>query len=466
MGERHVCRTHELLQLGSHAAPLRARTVTTTGRHRQLVIVAQFSDVPFQGDDFMQLWNDIYNAKNYTALGHYGSMHDYFYAQSYGQFDLQFDLFFTTLPNGYAYYGVNDSKGYDRRAGEMVVDAVKGVEDQIADWSVYDWDADGYINQVIIQYSGKGENDRGGANTIWPHQWTLSEEGTGVYTLPNGLKIDCYECSSELDRDNEYGTFGVLCHEFSHCFGLPDYYNGSTQFVGMWDVMDYGLYNGNGFCPAGYTAHERMLMGWLEPTELTEPATVSGMQPVNEQPEAYLVRNDGYSNEFYLLENRQQTGWDSCVPGSGLLVFHIDYNQLAWSMNQPNTSSNKRYTIFAANNNTSDSKSALWPYPYQDNDSLTNNSKPAATLLHKNSDGTNYMNKPLTHMQVTDGLASFDFMGGATAGILSLRASSGLAPSRVYDLHGHSLGTSLVSLPQGIYIIRYANGETKKVVKH
>jgi M6 family metalloprotease-like protein len=94
--------------------------------------------------------------------------------------------------------------------------------------------------------------------------------------------------------------------------------------------MDYGNYNGNGYCPAGYSAHERWLMGWLTPTELTSATTVTDMPALNDKPQAYLIRNDGFENEYYLVENRQQKGWDTNIPGKGILIFHIDYDPTLW----------------------------------------------------------------------------------------------------------------------------------------
>ena len=178
--------------------------------------------------------------------------------------------------------------------------------------------------------------------------------------------------------------------------------------------MDNGNNNGGGFQPCNYSAHERMLMGWLMPTELTEVSTITCMPQLEEEPIAYLIRNDGWANEYYIVENRQQTGWDQSLPGSGLVVFHIDYDANVWATDMPNSSKRKRYTIIPANNKTSVYQSSGWPYPYEENNQLTNDSEPAATLLNANSDGSMLMNKPLTNICVTGGLASFDFKGGAT----------------------------------------------------
>ena len=333
----------------------------------------------------------------------------------------------------------------------------------------YDWNGDGFVNQLLIIYAGKGSGYGGfggGYDAIWPHQYwmtghtdqethekcsALSVTGTDGKTL----LVDSYCAVQELKSDDTYGAFGTLCHEFSHCFGFPDFYYGSTKYVGAWDIMDSSYYNNNGFCPSDYSAHERWLMGWLTPTELKGTTTVDNMPNLSEQGVAYLIRSEGNSNEYYMVENRQQKGWDAGLPGSGILIFHIDYDPALWVSitDAPNKSSRQHYVIIPANNtwNYTDSNAANWTYPYAGNNQLTNTSTPAATLFNANADGTMFMNKPLTDLAVdASGLASFSFTGGPTA----VSLPSVLGPYKVlYDLGP-------------IHIIRLANGEIMKVMKH
>jgi len=190
-----------------------------------------------------------------------------------------------------------------------------------------------------------------------------------------------------------------------------------------------------------------MMMGWMTPKPLTVSQTISDM-PANE---VYIIYNDGHPDEYYMVENRQQTGWDSSLPGSGLVAFHVDYDENTWLFGVPNTSSKLCYHIIPANKESSYSYEAYWPYPYLGNDSLTNHSKPAATLNNENTDGTKLMNKSLRDISITDGKASFRFTIDQSTGIVEHRTSQ---PYTVL----HDLGP--------IYIIRYANGDVKKVMKH
>ena len=443
------------------STPLQSHTFL--GERRQLVILAAFSNASFVSPSPVDLWGKIFNQEKFSEGRFHGSVHDYFADQSYGKFLLSFDLMFAQLTKPYGYYGGNDPNGNDEKVGEFVVDAIKEIEKDVTDWSPYDWDGDGTVEQVFILFAGKGQNDGGSSQAIWPQQWRLSEEGTGSYTVSSGGKdfiIDNFGCFAELDGDGGYGSFGTLCHEYGHCLGLPDFYYGtSSSVVHAWDVMDYGLYNDDGYCPAGYSAHERMFLGWLDIKELTAPVTIKQMAPVNEQQEAYLIRNDAYEDEFFVLENRQKTGWDTHLPGSGLMIFHIDYNEDVWLYGVPNSYALKRYSVVPANNKSNRYYEGGWAYPCSspDNHSFTDNSSPAATLIH--TAGGKYLGKPVTNIQLSDGLASFDFMGGNPSGI-ALSPSQEERPQRIYDLMGSYRGTSLVPLPAGIYLI---NGQ--KVVK-
>jgi hypothetical protein len=158
-------------------------------------------------------------------------------------------------------------------------------------------------------------------------------------------------------------------------------------------------------------------MGWLMPTELTTATTVTDMSALNDKPQAYLIRNNGYENEYYIVENRQQIGWDANLPGKGIIVFHIDYDPDLWisPSEYTNTPNRQHYLIIPANDFASTGSSNRWSYPYYYNNELTNTSTPAATLWNDNTDGTKLMSKPLTNMAVSGELASFDFMGGSTA---------------------------------------------------
>jgi M6 family metalloprotease-like protein len=440
------------------------------GDRRQLVVLVSFQDLDFAEDHegALQKWGKIFNAENYAEGRFVGSIHDYFMAQSYGQFNLKFDLLFVELPDGRSKYCSTYSD--DENSQYMVDDIVDVLQTQGIDWSLYDWNGDSFVDQLLIIYAGQGMNAGGGPNTIWPHQWWMSQhenletEDPDDYrsyrTVVQGDKeyyIDCYCCLQEYVAGNPPRTpFGTICHEYTHCFGFPDlYYNTGTKVLGYWDLMDSGNYNGEDYRPCNYSAHERMLMGWLTPVELTSSTIITDMPALVDEPVAYLIRNDGMENEYYIVENRQQRGWDEDLPGSGIVVSHIDYDKDLWisTTESVNSSSEKHYQIIPANNRLGVSASSGWAYPYvmKDihdndsiaNDSLTNTSRPAATLYNPNVDGKLLMSKPITCMAVdANGLASFLFMYDSISSVREVpfyQEWGHDTSTPIYDLQGRRL---------------------------
>lgn len=399
--------------------------ISYTGKKKGLIILVQFSDLKFKETNTLDLYKRIVNEVGFSdeSIGFKGSVKDYFFAQSYGQMEFDFDIVGpVTMPNSYKYYGKNNAyTGSDENVGEMVMEACKAVDDQV-DYKQYDWDGNRDVEQVFIIYAGHGEASYPDDNTIWPHKYSI-RSATGKMLTLDGVVVDTYACSCELGQTEKIDGIGTICHEFSHCLGLPDFYD--TQYGGdygthTWDLMCQGSYNGDSFSPANYTAYERMYVGWLQPTVLTDDVQVSSMQPLGDSPEAYIIYNDNNENEYYMLENRQRTGWDEYLPNSGLLITHIDYNKRAWDYNVPNSTSgqsmygisnpHERCAIVLADNSSSYYNPEGDVYPYGYNNSLTNTSTPAASLYNSNTDGSLYLNKSVRDIvRNGDGTISFSF---------------------------------------------------------
>lgn len=382
------------------------------GQKRVLVLLVEYSDKSMIHTQ--QEFSDMLNQEGYSVNGSVGSARDYFLDQSGELLDLQFDVVGPyTLSNNMAYYGKNNYSSYDTNVGTMVKEACTLAKGDV-DFSKYDWDGDGIVDALFIYYAGFSESEGASTNTVWPHSSTLVNESGSAIRL-NGYTINSYSCSSELrgTSGQQMSGIGTLCHEFSHQMGLPDTYDvSSNSGYGMqsWDLMHSGNYNQKGYVPPCYTAMERYYFGWLTPKE---PETlVTDMKSLSESQEAYILRNDAYSNEFYLLENRQPIKWDSSLEGHGLLITYVDYNATTWSNNKLNTnSSHQCYTVVPADNNTNKTTVAGDIYPgTSGNSSFTNTSTPAATLYYKNSDGTKYLNKPIYNICEEDGRISFSYM--------------------------------------------------------
>ncbi len=401
-----------------------------TGDKKGIIILVNFKDVSFEAtqSDF----HNLANTANYNEGNFKGSMYDYFLDQSDGLFRLTFDVVGPyTLSKDYSYYGENDNKGNDMHAAEMVIEALN-LADPDVNYADYDWDGNLEVEQVYVVYAGKGEADGGNANTIWPHEYDLYSanyygDGSGPQTL-DGVRINTYACGGEKNGGTgETAGIGTMCHEFSHCLGYPDFYDtdySGGQGMGYWDLMDSGSYNGNGYLPAGYTSYERWIAGWKTPIELDNTQSINNMSALQEYgSKTYVIYNKGNRNEYYLLENRQKTKWDASLPGAGLLILHVDYDETIWKNNKPNDVPNHQrmtwiaadnqyqYTMYQGKKYYTPNGMANDPFPYGTVNAFGRNTTPAATLYNQNTDGTYFLDSSIENItQNSDGTISFDIV--------------------------------------------------------
>ncbi len=397
---------------------------------RGLVILANFSDKTMQASNTQTAFHNMLNADTYTDNGAYGSARRYFKEQSYGKYIPDFDVVGpVTAPNTMAYYGGNDADGNDQNAELLIRDVCQLVDDEV-DFSNYDADNDGKVDFVFVVYAGYGEAEGGGDNTIWPHQWDLGSAGVSL-TL-DGKRVYSYACSSELAYSTKKRAgIGTFCHEFSHVLGLRDLYptdGGSHKTQGDWDIMSSGNYNNDGNTPPSYSAYERFMLGWLEPTILNE-ATTTTLHDIQSNEEAYIITSTGKHNldgadpnptSFFLLENRQKTAWDQYLPGHGMIITKVNYNYSNWYYNRVNnTESSQGVDLIEADGVTSSSKYGKLKDAF-----------PSGAKAY-----TPYSNYPITNITETSGVITFDFMGGGGEDVTGVTVS----PSSDYLFLGDEL---------------------------
>ena len=363
---------------------LSATTFPLFGSPKALVIIVEFKDIKFgrynsaefSYDDYAEengvhaYWSDLLSKKGFDGFGATGSCLDYFSSNSVDtdgnpQFTPDFDLYGPVeLPNNMSYYGTNDMWGNDKRAEKMVTDALAILDDTV-DFSQYDTDGDGVIDNVYIFYAGYGEADGGPANSVWPHSWDLS--AANETCVVDGVRADHYACSNETDfqakRPDGIGTF---VHEFSHVMGLPDLYAtdySSAYTPGEYSVLDYGPYNNDGRTPPAYSAYERYALGWMTPRDLLVGEEDYELENLFDSNDAIIIRTEK-ENEYYLAENRQNTGWDTYIPGHGMLIWHIDFIQSVFDSNKVNNTSTHQYVdLIEANGRKSASTASAHPFP-------------------------------------------------------------------------------------------------------
>jgi len=452
----------------TRGASTRVALPKPTGTIHYPVVLCQFPDRSFKGSasTSQAKWESRLNGRGFSEQGAKGCVGEYFEKQSGGVFSPVFDILgAVTLPDSMAYYGGNVG-GDDRRPEQMIRDACKATG---ADFSPYDHDGDGYIDMVMVIFAGRGENHSDEEDAIWPHMSTTSGKIGNV-------SLSTYACVAELGIDSDYSGHATFCHEFSHYLGLPDLYpitGNAYSIFDEWDLMDGGNYTNNGYSPPNYSAHERYICGWTDLDEhvLTEATTISGMRAIDDEFDYYVIRNDADAKDFYIVENRQQKGWDELIPGNGLLITRVNHYVMGDLF--PNGSSSCDITLVAADNRTyRQSESyfglpdrddaghryylSLAAYPYAEGDAFNNE------LTDTSTPAMAFSGKPITNIQMDgDGLITFDFMKSSTA--ISSPSAVASEPVAWFDIQGHVLP----GLPQspGIYIIRYADGTTQKITR-
>lgn len=467
--------------------------ITYKGVKKGLVVLVDFKNKKFADGHDLEYYKNVINGKDFSdeEEGYVGSVRDYFLAQSNGQFELDFDVVGpVTMSKNYGYYGNDGAYQKDEKVYEMIKEACDGIQDKV-NLKDYDWDGDGEADQVFFLYAGLGQASGGSAGTVWPHESELRYWPCGVLSYPTG-KINTYACANELQPETQGSSryisagIGTICHEFSHCLGFADMYDttgGGGYGMSVFDVMDQGSYNGNGFVPCNYTAFERIYAGWVEAIELESPATVKDMKSVSDYGRPFIMYNYKNTNEYFLLENRQNTGWDKGLYGSnGLLIVHVNYVPSRWANNTVNSSGEKIQCCTVVNadgsretTNQYSLQGDLYPYEVKGvtmNDEFTDESEPAAKLYTKNSDNSYALGIPITQIKRSKGSVSFLVCGGddknvidntfngVVDGINGVTVAKKATDNRIYSIDGRYLGTDASALGKGIYVVG-----GKKVVK-
>ncbi len=392
----------------------------TTGNRNLVCILVGFTDKAFtktQSD-----FNNLFNQVGYTTGGATGSVKDYYLENSYTQFNLTVDVAGPyTLAQNMAYYGANDSYGNDVRPRTMVTEAVN-LANASVNYANYDNDSDGYVDAVYVIFAGYGEEAYGPANAIWSHASGI----TPVYL--DGKYVSRYSCSPELSGNS--GTtitrIGVICHEFGHVLGAPDYYDtdyaesgGEFDGTGGWDLMAGGSWNNGGATPAHHNAYTKTYTyGWASVTTLSSPAIITLNNSVDNSDSFYRI-NTTTSNEFFLIENRYKHKFDASLPGSGMMIYHVHsgyasaaYNNIiniGHPLKMYPVSANATIDPTATITSYGTINSTSCPWPYSSKTSFTDATLPSS----KSWAGANTA-KPITNLtrNATAKTVTFYFMGG------------------------------------------------------
>lgn len=363
-----------------------------------VVILVEFEDLKFT--DSVEDFDNLLNIEGYNHNGATGSAKDYFNAQFNGTVNFSFDVYgIASLPENYAYYGKNTDIKTDARAHEMIIDACKELDSKI-DFSQYDQDGDGYIDDVYVFYAGGDEAELAGADHVWAHSHYVYS-GMGELVRLDGKILDLYACSSERrwkgTSNSPRSGIGTFCHEFSHTLGLNDFYDTDYEESGGYSkglykttsIMDSGNMNNSDNTPPFYNAIDREVLGLSSPILLGEGNY--SLEPIHKSGKYYRLNTD-VDDEYFLIECRSNESWDKYIGGSGLLVYHIDKStndsgysaylgknikaSQRWQTNEINCNPDHPCAyILPAYNNAIEAAQAF--FPFKENNALTPNTDPA-----------------------------------------------------------------------------------------
>lgn len=442
---------------------LMSNTFPVTGTPKALVILAEYPDVKFQSSDsynVKEYFNDLINGDNFTQFGATGSAKQYFRDQSQGKFIPQFDIYGPiTLPHERKYYGENVEYYGDDKPFYMITDALQILDSDI-DFSIYDTDKDGFIDNVYLFYAGQGEADYGPEDSVWPHS-------ADIRTLKqsfDGVTVGHYAVSNEWGKDEPCGI-GTFVHEFSHVMGLPDLYTTSTSFTDggteftpkQYSVLDFGPYNNAGRTPPNFGAYERNALGWNDALTTKGPATV---KLYDISCGDFLLIPTEKQKEFFLIENRQLTGWDAYIPNHGMLVWHIDYDEFSFKNNKVNNMKGHQYVDIVEANGIPDPDFADgYTFPGTTGKTeFTFTSDPAMK-----SWAGKEVPYPITNIaEDKNGVLTFDISGGGEtleSGIESIGNEATDIPV-YYNLQG----VRILSPEKGQMLIELSSGKSRKIM--
>lgn len=460
-----------------------------------VVILANFKDVKFKytKEDYEKMLNE----EGYSDYSSTGSARDYFIDSSYGKFSPTFEVYGPyDLSKNMSDYGGNVG-GNDRNPTGMVVEVCKLAEADGVDFSKYDTDNDGYVDNVYVFYAGEGEANGGSPSTIWPHRWvidpTYSFSGTKEDTKVSGVYLYDYACSNEICEENQHYIgndlqgVGTFIHEYGHVLGLPDLYNtsyGNTRTLEIYDVMDCSNYLNYGRTPVSYSAYERMFCEWVTPEQIFPDGNSTQVElPLIAEGKVLLITANGKEhnmdgknpdpNEFYLLENKPDTGWDyyanvTASPNyaqkgdKGMLITRVKYVSFLWDNNMVNNNSSNMGVSYVTNS------TQTYPYYYpmfpgkRNATSITFGNYEITDIVRDDETGKITFNIRNTKMSGIDDVTTAELKATGTNGAIEI---NGEAATSVFTVQGtlvYQGSNQRIEAAPGMYIVRMtaADGKT------
>lgn len=297
------------------------RIAPVSGVIRVLVIAVAFSDVNYtlSIDQIKKIW--------------FVTVPAYYREISYGKLTIQGDVYgWYKLPYSEAHYGrdcngIDDSDCSGSNHSWQIADDAVSLAKKDVDFSNYDY--------FVFLHSGRGEETSYMKDDVWSVTYV-----DGVSIRTNSKTLTRFNIVPELEEP-PYVPNGDWVLEFAHNLGVPDLYNttkgpnNGRTILGPWELMDKGSWNGDppGSLPAHMTAWPKIQLGFISGSMLatanpgvSSTFTVDSTEIASRNVHAIKIplTNAPNPSQYYLVEVRTKTGFDSALPESGVLITYVD----------------------------------------------------------------------------------------------------------------------------------------------
>lgn len=285
---------------------------STTGDFLGLVLLVDFSDFP-QAIGRQEI-DDFCNQVGYSGFGNNGSAFDYFRDVSDGKLRYKNHVAaYYRAAHPRTYY-TNPAIAYGTRAQELIREALDSLVASGFDFSGLTADSGGFIQALSVFYAGARSN--AWSQGLWPHSWALANS----YSVGAGRRFSDYQIT-DLGPQLTLRTF---CHENGHMIcDFPDLYDYDAvnvgNGIGHYSLMCFGGADKN---PTQVEAYLKHAAGWASRVTTLASGTTATVEAGKND---FLIHAKSAS-EYFILENRQQSGRDSALPDAGLAIWHVDIN--------------------------------------------------------------------------------------------------------------------------------------------
>lgn len=244
--------------------------------------------------------------------------------------------------------------GSDAMVGQMLVDGLREA-DALLDFTQFDNDGpdgvpdsgddDGFVDAFAMEFQEEQLTCQGLGPTIWGHRWVVSGWNGEPYLSDdigmNGepIKADDYFTQPAVRCDGRPQTMVVIAHEFGHILGLPDLYDRTegrfasqrNWVVGCWSIMAAGqwgcgpaLAEGRWDRPTFFAPWEKRQLGWEGSTQVVGDVLDAEfiLRPAEQTGDFLDIPLS--DTERLFIEYRDGSSFDTNLPATGVLVYHVD----------------------------------------------------------------------------------------------------------------------------------------------